>query len=171
MPDVLPRVFKRFTTRYVESEDRVRITGRLPDNAAEVVWLTQRLLQRLVPALVKVLEGEGMQDGQREVMHAWAQERARADLVPHSPIRPGPDSREWVVRTVHLLRRGKRFELVLEGTGDQRVAIGFTVKAIRQWLGILYAAYVAAAWPLSLWPDWIRDGASPLPHRAPGTLH
>ncbi len=42
---------QRITTEYVELEDRILLAGELGNREAVVVWLTQRLLQRLVPVL------------------------------------------------------------------------------------------------------------------------
>lgn len=44
-------VLQRVTTAYLENEDRLRLTGKLADGDIVVLWLTQRLLSRLVPHL------------------------------------------------------------------------------------------------------------------------
>ena len=41
----------RITTEYIDSEDRIRLTGQLASGDTVVLWLTQRLLNRLVPHL------------------------------------------------------------------------------------------------------------------------
>ena len=46
-------VLQRVTTAYLENEDRLRLTGELADGDTVVCWLTQRLLNRLVPGLIK----------------------------------------------------------------------------------------------------------------------
>jgi len=155
------RALKRFSTRYVESEDRVRLTGRLDDGAPEVIWLTQRMLQRLIPALLQWLEGRGSESSHRQVLHAWAQQKARADLVPGLPIQPADDSRAWVARSAHIAKRAKGIRLTFKGTGDEQVFVTFTVKGLRQWLNIVYAAYARGGWPDDVWPDWIRESAAP----------
>ena len=42
---------QRITTEYDEREDRIRVSGQLAQGEAVVLWLTQRLLNRLVPHL------------------------------------------------------------------------------------------------------------------------
>ena len=166
MADAAPRSLKRFSTRYVESEDRVRLIGKPDDGAPEVIWLTQRLLQRLIPALVQWLDGQGSADAQREVLHAWAQQKARADLVPGPQVQPADDSRAWVARSVQVTKRAKGMRLTFKGAGEAPVSVTFAVKGLRQWLSIVYAAYADAGWPGDVWPEWMRESAAPLKTRA-----
>lgn len=46
----------RVTTVYVDLEDRFRLSGKTQDGQVLVLWLTQRLLCRLVPHLVRWLD-------------------------------------------------------------------------------------------------------------------
>lgn len=43
MPDL-----QRITTQYIEVEDRLRLTGELAPGEVVVLWLTQRLMHRLI---------------------------------------------------------------------------------------------------------------------------
>ena len=47
---------RRFTTEYVIPEDRIRIALERQDDTLVVLWLTRRLMVRLVPQILKVLE-------------------------------------------------------------------------------------------------------------------
>lgn len=47
---------QRFTTEYVEIEDRIRLAGETAPGHTVVLWLTQRLLARLLPHLLQWLE-------------------------------------------------------------------------------------------------------------------
>jgi hypothetical protein len=170
MADDSPRSLRRFSTRYVESEDRVRLTGKVGEGAPEVVWLTQRLCQRLIPALAKWLEEQGAGGAHGELLQVFAQQSARADIIPGPPIRPGGDSRHWVARSVHLAKRGRGIGLTFAGAGDDSVFVAFTVKGLRQWLSIVYAAYTSGGWPLDAWPQWIKDAAAASGKRG-STLH
>ena len=42
---------QRITTEYIDQEDRIRLTGELAHGATVVLWITQRLLNRLIPHL------------------------------------------------------------------------------------------------------------------------
>ena len=47
---------QRVTTEYVDSEDRIRISGSCVDDGLVQLWLTRRLMDRLLPM---VLQGRG----------------------------------------------------------------------------------------------------------------
>ena len=165
----------RVTTEYVPAEDRFRLSGELEGDAPLVLWLTQRLLQRLVPALLRWLEqqqGGGGLPG--EVVQGFAQQAAKAALVPQAPVRAVSGSREWRVSSVDVGGSGRgvvlRFRADEAGAdADDGVLLYLEAKPLRQWLGILYEGYVKAGWPLDLWPVWLREGAEPV--RAPLVLH
>lgn len=165
----------RVTTEYVPAEDRFRLSGELEGDAPLVLWLTQRLLQRLVPALLRWLEqqqGGGGLPG--EVVQGFAQQAAKAALVPQAPVRAVSGSREWRVLSVDVGGSGQgvvlRFRADEAGAdADDGGLLYLEAKPLRQWLGILYEGYVKAGWPLDLWPAWLREGAEPV--RAPLVLH
>ena len=52
------RVLHRLTTDYVEEEDRIRVSGASANGDTVVLWLTQRLLNRLVPHLTAWLAAQ-----------------------------------------------------------------------------------------------------------------
>ena len=49
-------VLTRITTRYVALEDRIRLAGEVEGAGMVSIWLTRRLLQRLLPKLLRGLE-------------------------------------------------------------------------------------------------------------------
>ena len=42
---------QRCTTEYIATEDRLRLSGEIGTQSTVVLWLTQRLLNRLMPPL------------------------------------------------------------------------------------------------------------------------
>ena len=46
---------QRITSEYIEAEDRLRLTGEVGEGETETLWLTQRLLTRLLDHLLKWL--------------------------------------------------------------------------------------------------------------------
>lgn len=50
---------KRITITYSPHEDRVRLSGERANTEREAIWLTRRLLDRLLPVLVEWIEHEG----------------------------------------------------------------------------------------------------------------
>lgn len=66
-PPAEPPLLERLSLRYDSTQDRVRLAGELNTGQAAVLWLTQRLLLRLVPHLCRWLEQHGAPAGA-----AWA---------------------------------------------------------------------------------------------------
>jgi hypothetical protein len=44
-------------------------------------------------------------------------------------------------------------------------------QALRQWLGIVHSQYLKGGWPLSVWPEWIREAKATEAIRAASALH
>lgn len=162
--------FERITTEYVDAEDRICMAGTLSDGEVVQAWFTQRLLQRLVPALVQWLQAQdagptGPDALRAEVMHGFAQQAARAQLSPQHPVLPVPGDAVWLVYAVDVARHPRAVRLTFKGTrsGEADVAalgaLTLAPQPLRQWLNILYDNYRKAAWPLQAWPDWVSDSA------------
>jgi hypothetical protein len=157
---------KRVSTLYVDREDRVRLTGQAADGAPKVIWLTQRLLQRMIPVLLQWLEQQDPKVANAEVLRSWAQQKARAALVLQSPVQPHEDSDTWLAESVDVAKRARGVRLTFKGVREEQAVVALAVKGLRQWLNIVYGAYLKAGWPVDIWPEWIRDSATPRKRRA-----
>ena len=166
--------FERVTTEYIEAEDRFRMAGTLPGDGVVLAWFTQRLLQRLVPALVQWLNAQdGGQDGagpkvdtmRAEVMHGFAQQAARAQMTAQPPVLAAAGHAAWLVCSVDVAQHPQAVWLTFKGTreGEDGVVVLGTLtlapQPLRQWLNILYDNYCRAGWPLQAWPEWVAEGA------------
>lgn len=157
---------QRITTQYIESEDRLRLAGELVDGAPQVLWLTQRLLQRLLPVLFKQLQGQGAgaDTSYADLLHSFAQQSARAELVPQPPVQVSPSSAAWLVLSVDIAPSDGGVRLTFKGEPDQpdqQASLALTALPLRQWLGILHDAYGTAEWPLQVWPQWLQESSAP----------
>lgn len=170
------RSLSRLTTEYVEAEDRIRIAGELPAQTGEdsprtvVLWLTQRLLNRLLPHLLNWLERHhGMPQGWDEAVQGFAQQAAVAALEPQAPVRSAPESRAWLVHSVQLTFSPENVQLGFQsapGDAEHRSDLALQAQPLRQWLHIVYDQYVRANWPLTLWPQWLAEARQPAPSRS-----
>jgi hypothetical protein len=168
---------QRITTEYDEVEDRIRLSGDVEGGAPVVIWLTQRLLLRIVPMLLRWLEGqhgEARADmGHAALLHGFAQEAARAGLMPQAPVRAQEGSLVWLVRSVNVVQSNETLGLTFRGADAlaQRHA-GLTLSAtqLRQWLAILHDIWRKAEWAPDVWPVWLSDGAQ-FGDQAVGVLH
>ena len=168
---------QRITTAYVDAEDRVRLSGELAHRQTVVLWLTQRLLNRLVPHLTHWLEQQAMSTSPvapttQAMMQMFAQQAARAQQTPEAPVRPAPGHFAWRVASIELACNDEAVGLVFKGDAAQSARLTLFPPALRQWLAILYDQYRHGDWPTTVWPTWLEEAQSPrLTHQAPPVLH
>lgn len=190
---------QRLTTHYIEHEDRLRLTGQQANGDTVVLWLTQRLCNRLLPYLSAWLEQQTdaaplrhpqVQATQQTIRQSIAQQAARAQLTPSAPVPPPPTQAGWLVASVHLSYRGEVLVLTFQAQDPQQAqqtqqaapaaadtpalipvaTLPITAQPLRQWLGIAFGHYQHAQWPTTAWPHWMQP-TQPALHPAPALLH
>jgi len=173
---------QRFTTEYIDQEDRFRISASLPNEEVAVMWLTRRLLDRLVSHLAGLLEQETARVPMPEVQQTFAQQAAVASHQEQSktqaqaPVTPARAQvvHEWLVKEVDITPLEQGVSLRLRGAqAHQMIVLGMPPVMLRQWLGIVHGQYVRAQWPLECWPTWMNEAAqkAQVPHASDTFLH
>lgn len=147
---------QRITTEYVDVEDRIRLVGEVEDGSHVVIWLTRRLLERLLPVLLERL-GSDSAEPHEDARQSFIQEMAEAQLVPQPAVVPQGET-TWLAMSVDITSTDEAVGLTFRGEGRQ-AALTFPLIALRQWLGILHAAYLRAEWAINAWPGWMRGDA------------
>lgn len=140
---------QRITTEYVDSEDRIRLCGELAPNQSLVLWLTQRLLNRLLPHLLGWLEqqvgvsGAVGADVRAEVVNGFAQQAALAAMEHQSPVQAHSAQSAWLVHEVDVTVNQEVMRLTFKGQtcsdpSAQTLEASVTMQALplRQWLSI-----------------------------------
>lgn len=159
----------RVTTVYVDVEDRFRLSGEAEDGQVLVLWLTQRLLCRLVPHLVQWLDKRApLQASSRpmaaaaQVMHVFAQQSAVARLSPQAPVETTAAGRGWLVQKVDVatLEESVRLAFKPPGEGGGQACVTMEATHLRQWLGIVHGQWLQAGWPPDVWPQWMAETAA-----------
>lgn len=159
---------QRLTTEYVETEDRIRITGELSNSADDaptaptvVLWLTQRLLNRLLPHLFSWLQQhDSPPSWGDEAVQGFAQQAAVAALQAQAaePVCSAAQSPSWLVHSLQLSSTPEQLQLHFPTATQQpteRISLTLAAQPLRQWLYIVYDLYVRAGWPVALWPQWL----------------
>jgi hypothetical protein len=164
---------QRLTTRYDPAEDRLCLCGLDASGQTVSLWLTQRLLVRLVPVLCQALEAPtpperaakggsrgGVEPLRAHLEQSFAQQKARAALPKQPPVTASPSSPFWRVDAVDIQRSAGAVRLLFKGSlASEQAELALPLTALRQWLGIVYGQCRQAAWPLQAWPDWMEEGA------------
>lgn len=167
---------KRVTTEYVDEQDRLRLSGEVSESTTVILWMTHRLLNRLLPHLLSWLDKQTIQKAGTStgsgVMQEFAQAAARAGLQKQAPVTKKPENQEWLVCTVDVKSTESVFVLIFKGH-QQHESVEFALEAspMRQWLNIVYDQYRRAQWPMGIWPDWMVSDAERLILKDPVTLH
>lgn len=158
---------QRFTTEYVDVEDRIRLSGEIAPGEAQILWLTRRLIGRLLPHLCEWLEkqhGAGNRQtdaSMTNVMQGFALQAALLALVPQAPVRSEKVQCSWLVQAVDISGGNEAaLRLAFRGREGERVMLTLPPQALRQWLGILHSQCSVGGWPLEACPPWLAELAS-----------
>ncbi len=155
---------RRFTTEYVVAEDRMRLSLERGDDSVAVLWLTRRLMRRLVPQIVKVvdalprLRGRGGTPAPSDNAQRRSQLDALGKIEQQAPVLAGelPDDLESHLITGLGLRMAKTAVLIDFKVGEDVVqTLPFSEAALRQWLGLLHLNFRKGEWVEDIWPSWI----------------
>lgn len=161
----MTRLLERFTTEYIEVEDRIRLTGACADQKVSVFWLNLRLAQRLVPVLLNWLSSQQAIDQQHtDLLNSFAQQAARAAHTPQPPVEAQTSDAAHLIHAISVSFHPEALELTLGvEAAEHHARIQFGTAPLRQWVNILYDLYRKAEWPLDQWPDWIKEPEAPEP--------
>jgi len=163
---------QRLTTQYLDVEDRIRITGAASSGEAVVIWLTQRLLSRLLPHLLTQLQQQTAAAAaiptdavQTEMVQSFAQQAARAQLPEQAPVKVLPESQSWLAESIDVTTKNKPddssqdqfISFLFKGINKEQASVTMPSTQLRQWLNILHDQWLLSGWPMSLWPDWVTE--------------
>lgn len=171
---------QRITIEYIEFEDRFRLTGEMKtdedssespeaDESGEVevvtIWLTQRLLNLLLPILFEWLQQrspEATKNPSRdrqanELLQGFAQQAATEQIPQQMPVQSQADTHSWLVREVDIGRGPEGVKLNLKGHNDEEASFALERDQLRQWLSIVHNGWIRAEWPKTIWPSWILE--------------
>ena len=138
---------QRLTTDYVETEDRVRLRGALASGESVVIWLTRRLMDRLVRHLIGVLAQHG------EELPAGPALPADAPVSQEPPVSAEHAEIQWVAQAVDVSVNPGAMQLSFRDA-ERLSRITLDGRLLRQWLDGLRDLYILAEWPLTPWEGW-----------------
>src|SRR5476649_119617 len=113
---------QRLTTDFDEVSDRLCLSGEITEAPPAVMWLTQRLALRLLPHLFGWLDRlsgpaptspeQAVSAVQNHVVHSFAQETARATLIPQPAVEAPVERDPALIHSVDLAAAEDRLALV-----------------------------------------------------------
>ena len=149
---------QRITNEYLETEDRLRLTGETQTGEVVSIWVTQRLVLRLLPHLLECLN-KSIDESSRAkpLLQGFAQQSAMTSLPSQPPVEPPRESTPWLVTEVDVAHAPPRVSINLKGMGGQQASLTMEYRQLRQWLAIIRGLWQRAEWPDSVWPAWMNE--------------
>ena len=148
-----PQPLNNLTTEYIEQEDRIRLSGATCHDTA-VIWLTQRLFQRLLPLLIQWLERQ--QPSGSPVTARFAFMRQQTIQAEDKAV---TNLSSWLANSIDIATTNEQVVIIFRGVDGQAASVIFSSEHLQQWLEILHETCLAAQWPLNAWSSWMVDGA------------
>lgn len=149
---------QRLTTQYSEVEDRIRLDGEDAQGHTEALWLTQRLLGRLIAHMCQWVEHQGGKAPLPEIRQEFAQQKARAELSPQTPVRAKVHEQGVLIHSVDIKTSNVGMDLQFkDAQGSVVASLQLQAMPLRQWLNIVYDQYQKAHWPTNVWPTWVTE--------------
>jgi hypothetical protein len=162
---------QRYTTEYIELEDRLRVSAISAEGGVVVVWVTRRLSDRLIAQLCRLFDqpGESMRANTiHDVQQSFAQMAAMSNhaqqVQQQAVVAVKPKEQEsaqaWLILEIDIKWTDALVTLICKGsTPQQTLTLNMNTTQLRQWMGIMLGQYARAQWPTGAFPDWFLDAA------------
>ncbi len=158
----------RYSLLYDMAEDRIAWDTIDREGATTRLWLTQRLSKDLVVALLPMLQTalppmeQQQRSPQREAaVQSFEQAAAMSSFGRTPGVVAAPGASAGLVRKVHLKPNPQGVDLTFEFGPDQTRTIGSPHESVRQTLTVFRRLWVAAGWPMDIWPNWMAEELAP----------
>lgn len=170
---------QRITTEYEEFEDRLRVSGLTTEDETITLWLTQRLLKRLLPLLFSWLEKRAIDGIGRpasteqamEMLQVFAQQEANAGMSSQTRVECSPESSVVLVQSVDINRASKALRMIFNGSDGMQIGLVMEIRQLRQWLAVVYLQWQKARWATGVWPTWMTTVAATDKNRTDTAFH
>ncbi len=175
-------VLSKVTTQYDPIQDRIRLSGQFKDDKVCVIWLTQRMLNRLIPHVTGWFEKQQDDNTPRsDLLNSIQQQRAqnkhaeRVEQGLDTAVPADEAETEWLALSLDIQQPPGGIRLIFKDKAEepeQLAALELPPLLIRQWLNVLMANYKKAEWPNNAWPEWMQEQIGPVKEQpAPKALH
>ena len=164
------QTLQKITTEFVEIEDRFKLTAVSGEGEIVVLWLTQRLLGKLVDHCTKWLtqvmpdlaKSAVIAKESRDQVQTFVQQSAQEEIAEEVAVVAQPQSKAFLVLEVDLKFNKNNLVIIFKSGQKVQSGLTLTIKNLRQWLSIVYKLWRKADWPSSIWPDWINTSEDSL---------
>lgn len=154
---------RRFTTVYDLAEDRLKLSLELNEGETKQLWLTRRLMERVIPELVKIIDRHAQRRAMQQPsptsvdnFQRKTQMQALGKITPQQAVVADRPDESVLVSAITLRQGPQGLSLIfLDGSKAPCVNVPFNEPLLRQWLVVLHQNYTVAGWKDAVWPDWM----------------
>jgi hypothetical protein len=161
-----------FTGRYDPVEDRLRLDAVNAAGEKQSIFLTRRLVDRVIPVLVSHLEGKTPEGVPADLAQGMSQSRARqarqtAEATP--AVATDAETPTWLCRTMHFQKADHGLTVIFTDDTQTDAVMPMAEANLRAVLDILLDLYTKANWPTEPFPEWMKPEATVTISPAQGT--
>lgn len=155
------------TTDYDPQEDRICLAIVDDQEQCVQLWLTQRLMRRLMPPLLQqtqaqIAELPATAHDVRQAANVYAQLQARLSQRPAQRVALAPATEQRLIHEINLnLPRSGGVRLEFSTPGSPPATLTLHPNELRQWLEAVRRAAQRGDWPSDFWPTWMGQPAPP----------
>ena len=158
---------KKVTAEFIETEDRIRLSALTADDKTLALWLTQRLLSRLITHLANWLEKKpddlskalDSESNPQPELHGSVKKSDSTSLPDQTSVKIKKSDESILITEVDVKFGDNGIALILKSEKETNTEISFTLSEARQWVSMLHSLWHKAEWPSSLIPQWIGDNS------------
>ena len=149
------------TMQFDPLEDRLIMDCSDKSKNTQRLWLTRRLLDRLIPSLTDQLEVNSTNKISKELEQSFEQEKAEINKTKTESVKLIKNNPSWLVTSVKVGKNSQEFKLLfiedkIENENYQNKAeFVLAIPNLRQWLNALFKIYLKASWDTKFFPVWI----------------
>ena len=149
---------EKVTLSYIDEEDRIRLSAQTPEGDVVVLWLTQRLGNRLIPILRDWLSKQVQEGLNADVLHQFEQQIAQQASAGETAVVASTNSHAWLINRVDINYSATHMTLIFKGKeASESAQMTLVSHVMRQWFDILYRVYQRAQWQSADWPLWMHQ--------------
>lgn len=151
-------LMQTFTARYDAIEDRICLNAVDASGAKQAIYLTRRLMDQIIPVVVKHLEEKTPKGVPADVVQSMTQERvrqARKAAPQAEPVQADLETPRWLCTTIQMSKQPSGLAVTLTGDAACRAQMPLADPHLRTVLDIFRNSYAKAGWDLRVFPDWL----------------
>ena len=129
----------------------------------QAIFLTRRLVDRVIPVLVSHLEGKTPEGVPADLAQGMSQSRARqarqtGEATP--AVAADTETPTWLCRTMHFQKADHGLNVIFTDDTQTNAVMPMVEANMRAVLDIFLDLYTKAGWPTEPFPEWIKREAT-----------